>query len=88
MGQVDVILLLLILKEVVTTNPPSNVVTVLAGSQIQVPTSVTGYAEESDDDKDIDDGVSQENIFTPGDLTREGDSYDNNTKVSSTKRWR
>ena len=27
-------------------------------------TSVTGYAEESDDDKDIDDGVSQENIFT------------------------
>ena len=48
--------------------PPGNVVTVLAGSQIQVPTSVTGYAEESDDDKDIDDGVSQENIFTPGDL--------------------
>lgn len=48
--------------------PPGNVITVLAGSQIQVPTSVTGYSEESDDEKDIDDGVSQQNIFAPGDL--------------------
>ena len=47
--------------------PPGNVITVLAGSQLYVPSPVTGYAE-SDDEKDVNDGVSQENIFTPGGL--------------------
>ena len=46
--------------------PPGKVVTVLAGSKLTVPAPVTGYSVESDEGKDVDDGVSQENIFSPG----------------------
>tara|TARA_R100000030_G_scaffold100001_2_gene92089 strand:- start:1559 stop:4510 length:2952 start_codon:yes stop_codon:yes gene_type:complete len=47
---------------------PGNVITIPAGSQLYVPSPVTGYGVESDDEKDVDDGVSQDTIFTPGGL--------------------
>ena len=47
---------------------PGNVVTIQAGSKLYVPSPVTGYAEEGDDEKDVDDGVSQETLFSPGGL--------------------
>ena len=39
------------------------------GSQLYVPSPVTGYGIESDDEKDVDDGASQD-IFTPGGFAR------------------
>ena len=47
---------------------PGNVITIPAGSQLYVPSPVTGYGVESDNEKDVDDGVSQDTIFTPGGL--------------------
>ena len=47
---------------------PGNVITLQAGSKVYVPSSVTGYGVESDNEKDVDDGVSQENLFTAGGL--------------------
>lgn len=47
---------------------PGNVITLEPGSKLHVPSPVTGYGEESDDEKDVDDGVSQSSLFTPGGL--------------------
>ena len=46
---------------------PGNVITI-PGSQLYVPSPVTGYGIESDDEKDVDDGASQDTLFTPGGL--------------------
>lgn len=48
--------------------PPGNVITLLPGSKLYVPSSVTGYGVDSDNDKDVDDGASQNTLFTPGGL--------------------
>ena len=48
--------------------PPGNVITLLPGSKLYVPSPVTGYGVDSDNDKDVDDGASQDTLFTPGGL--------------------